>query len=99
MAKQEKINLEDIDFTKVKGDDVLMNIFIEFAESHPKQGSKLFNKYVDFLCKEYSMTKEAAKKFAVTNIGYMTGYYAQSTAKLLFSVYKQISHPLFGRER
>ena len=97
MAKQEILNLEDIDFTKVKGDDVLMNVFIRFAKSHPKEGDKLFDKYVDFLCKEHSMTSEAAKKFAAANIGYMTGYYKLSTSKMLFNVYKQIYHPIFGR--
>ena len=98
MSKKEKFSLADVDFSKVKDDRGLMKIFVEFAFVNPKQGKQLFDKYVDFLCqKNPEMTKENAKKFAASDIGYMTGYYKHSTCKKLFDVYKMISHPIFGR--
>ena len=98
MSKKEKFSLADVDFSKAKDDRCLMNIFVKFAFANPKQGEQLFNKYIDFLCKKNAkLTKEDARKFAVSNIGYMTGYYEHSTCKKLFEVYKMISHPIFGR--
>ena len=97
MSKQTKISLEDIDFSKVKGDDALMRVFVDFAFANPSQGDQLFNKYVAYLCRTHDISKEGAENVAASNIGYMAGYYKLSTARKLFKVYKAISHPMFGR--
>ncbi len=100
MSKKQEFSLGNIDFAKVQDDIGLMRIFIGFAYAYPKHGKQLFDKYVDFLCQSNpNKTRQDLEKVAASNIGYMTGYYKNSTREKLLSVYKMISHPLYGRAR
>ena len=99
MERKKKFSVQDVDFSKTKNWSDVMDVFITVAKKCPTHAEELFNKFVVFQCrKNPRMTKEKIIENAVANIGYMAGYYDTSTRKKLYSVYNNISHPIFGRE-
>ena len=93
-----KISVQNVVFSKTNTWSEIMDIFIRIAKENPTQAEAVFNKYVEFLSYKYpDKNKQQIVKDASANIGYLVGYYNVKTRNLLYSVYKMISHPMFGR--
>ena len=74
----------------------VMEILIDTAKNGTKeQQKKVWNEYITKIKEANNISEEDAAKAAISNIGYMSGYYDSKTATLLHKKYGAV-HPIFG---
>ena len=84
-----------------KADDMgaIMKIAFKIAEKHKELKDEFLNEYAQKIIdanKDKQITKEQGVQYALSNIGYMAGYYSGKDVAQFYKIFGDC-HPIFGR--